>query len=273
MRQSKGIAVTTTLLGILVFTVLVFSYSDFVALVRAQYGDYDKTPPPVTKEQVEELFADVIAADPAFEVTDEQLQTLPQLVLVRALISGSTSEEISNAIRTIIVACPDIVGLAYTGSDGESDDIQVSIDTIPGTGIGLAESGEGVILVTSEIEAVFPVEDVAANLIRVFESLARERFGDEVDFEALNDNQIAGILVAMDPLVFAIEPNFLLEAQLLEYDPLTGYAVMEAIVLEENENEDDEIIGEALLKLVPVGEEEDEADQEYIVGIAPLPEN
>jgi hypothetical protein len=269
MRHTKGLAIVTSLLGVLIFTLLTFSYSDFVALVRAQYGDYDSNPAPVTIGEVRELFAEKEASDPDFEVTDEQLETLSELVLVRALIDGSVSEEMADAITAIILECPDVIALAYTGGDGESDDIQASVDAETDSGIGLAESGEGAILVASEVEAVFPVEDVAANLLSALESLAQERFGDDVDLATLDENEIAGLIVAMDSIVFAIEPDFLLEAVLLDYDPSTGYVSIQATII----SADDIIIGEGALKLAPVGEAENEAEQEYIVGLAPLPQD
>ena len=72
----------------------------------------------------------------------------------------------------------------------------------------------------------------------------------------------------MDTLVFAVEPDFLLEAELLEYNPKTGFVSLQATMYDE----DDNIIGEARFKVMPVGEAEDEADQQYLIGIAPLPE-
>src|SRR5215204_274398 len=102
MRHTKGLAIVTSLLGVLIFTLLTFSYSDFVALVRAQYGDYDSNPAPVTIDEVRKLFAEKEASDLDFEVTDEQLETLSELVLVRALIGGSVSEEMADAIMAII---------------------------------------------------------------------------------------------------------------------------------------------------------------------------
>jgi hypothetical protein len=269
MRQAKGIAILTSLVGLLIFTVITFSYGDFVALVRAQYGDYDAEPPAVTLDEVRELFKATLEADPEFDINDEKLTTLSKLVLVRALVVDSVSDELGAAILAIITACPDLVGLAYTEGDSESDEVIASIVDDEEIGIGLAANGEGLLVSQDELEAAFPVQDVASYLTDVFADLAVERYGAAIQLEQLAINAIEGIIEDMDTLVFAVEPNFLLEAELLEYNPKTGFVSLQATMYDEADN----IIGEARFKFIPVGEAEDEADQQYIIGIAPLPES
>jgi hypothetical protein len=268
MRQAKGIAILTSLVGLLIFTVITFSYSDFVALVRAQYGDYDDEPPPVTIEEVRALFSEILEENPDFELTDEQLTILSELVLVRALIADAVSEELGEAILTAILGYPDLIGLAYTGGDSENDEVIASIVDEDETGVGLAANGEGLILIEGELAAAFPVQDITSHLIDVFADLAAERYGDDIELEQLAINAIEGIIEDMDTLVFAVEPNFLLEAKLLEYNPETGFVSLQVTIYDANDN----ILGEVLFIIVPVGEAEDEADQQYIIGIAPLPE-
>jgi hypothetical protein len=268
MRQAKGIAILTSLVGLLIFTVITFSYGDFVALVRAQYGDYDDEPPAVTLDDVRELFKEILEDDPDFDITDEKLDTLGKLVLVRALVADSVSDELGAAILAIITACPDLVGLAYTEGDSESDEVIASIVDEDDMGLGLAANGEGLLVNEDELEAAFPVQDVVGHLTDVFADLAAERYGEDIELEQLAINAIEGIIEDMDTLVFAVEPNFLLEAELLEYNPKTGYVSLQATMFDE----DDNIIGEARFKVIPVGEAEDEAEQQYLIGIAPLPE-
>ena len=172
MRQAKGIAILTSLVGLLIFTVITFSYGDFVALVRAQYGDYDDEPPAVTLEAVRELFKDVLETYPEFDITDEKLDTLGKLVLVRALVADSVSDELGAAILAIITACPDLVGLAYTEGDSESDEVITSIVDEDDMGLGLATNGEGLLVNEDELEAAFPVQDVVGHLTDVFADLA-----------------------------------------------------------------------------------------------------
>jgi hypothetical protein len=122
------------------------------------------------------------------------------------LIADAVSEELGEAILIAILNNPDLIGLAYTGGDSESDEILASIVDEDGTGVGLAANGEGLILLEEELAAAFPVPDIANFLIDVFTDLAAERFGSAIALDELTVDAIEGIIEDMDTLVFAVEP-------------------------------------------------------------------